>query len=439
MPVDPVRDAAIDVLLRVFEKDAYVSNSLDRTLRRKQGLSPRGKRFLTQLAYGTARHKLLCEHIVRPLLHQPFDKLPAPIQTILRMGVFQSLFCNQVTFPAMVHTSVDLAKKRGHAGTARLVNAILNRAPQSLDDVAFPERGTADFLSVRYSLAPWLAEHWIETYGYDEAPAFAEAADEEAPRVVRVNTRVTTAEKLVGDLAKADCAAAPHPDVPNALVLADPPPTRGTLFRDGHFYIQDAASMLAPHLLEPQPGETVLDLCAAPGGKTTHLAELSEATIVALELHAHKIMPLLENQARLGHGNIRIVVADGKAPPFGSTFDRVLLDAPCTGLGTLRRHPELKWRVRAEDPARLADEQRDLLRSAASLCKIQGVLVYSVCTFTPEETQGVVEPILGELPLEAEDGPAWLNPWKIAPGTYRVLPRKGPLDGYFLMRFRKVS
>jgi 16S rRNA (cytosine967-C5)-methyltransferase len=278
-------------------------------------------------------------------------------------------------------------------------------------------------------------------YGLDEAREFCETADEEAPRTVRVNTRVTTQDGLLRDLAKAGVPAEAHPIVPDACILGDAIPTRAHLFRDGHFYVQDAASMLPPHLLQPEPGQAVLDLCAAPGGKSTHLAELSggNAAIVANELHANKVHLLRQNIERLGHANIPIVVADGAAPPFGPVFDRVLLDAPCTGLGTLRRHPELKWRVQPGDPARMAELQARLLRSAVALCKIDGVIVYSVCTFTPEETEGVIAPILGDLPVEPEDGPAWLNPWKIAPGIFRILPRKNRLDGYFLIRLRKRS
>ncbi|MCP4644771.1 MAG: 16S rRNA (cytosine(967)-C(5))-methyltransferase RsmB, partial [bacterium] len=178
MPVDAVRDGAIDVILRVFEKNAYLDVSLDKTLRRKK-LKERGRRFLTHLAYGTVRHRLLSDHILTPLLHQPLEKLPKPILAVLRMGAFQALFCNQVTFPAMVHTSVDLAKKRGHAGTARLVNAVLKRVPQSLDEVTLPdpEREPVRHLSVRYSLPVWLVEQWHADFGADRARAMCEASD----------------------------------------------------------------------------------------------------------------------------------------------------------------------------------------------------------------------------------------------------------------------
>jgi 16S rRNA (cytosine967-C5)-methyltransferase len=205
--------------------------------------------------------------------------------------------------------------------------------------------------------------------------------------------------------------------------------------------VQDAASMLAAHLVEPQPGETVLDLCAAPGGKSTHLAERAggEARVVALDRAYRKAARIVENAARLETPGLYAVVGDGLAPPIAGPVDRVLVDAPCSGLGTLRRHPELKYRARPEDAARLAQEQLALLRGALALCKNDGVLVYSVCTTTPEETGGVVDRLLEAGGAICEDGPAWMDAWKTSTGRYRTLPNRDGLDGFFLTRLRKRS
>ena len=179
MPVDPVRDAAIDVLIRVTEKGAHIAHAVDRTLTRKAGrLSGRGRRFLTHLVYGTTRHALLCDEVIAPLLHQPLEKLPLAIRLILRMGVYQALFSDNVTFPSMVHTSVDLAKKRGHAGTARLVNAVLKRVPQTLEQVSLPDRteAPAAYLSVRYSMPRWLVDRWLGEFGFEAAESICTAS-----------------------------------------------------------------------------------------------------------------------------------------------------------------------------------------------------------------------------------------------------------------------
>jgi 16S rRNA (cytosine967-C5)-methyltransferase len=420
----------------------FLDASLDRTLRRKE-LSDRGRRFLTQLVYGTVRHRVLCDYVLQPLLEQTLDKLPLPIHTILRMGIYQALFLNQVTFPAMVHTSVDLAKKRGHAGTARLVNAVLKRVPQSIEAVHLPPREEpVQFLRIRYSMPRWIADAWVREYGFEQAEAMCQASDEPALATLRANTLRIAPEALAERLAKTGYVTEKRTPIPEELTILDgPPPARSKLFQEGLFFIQDPASMLPPHLLEPQPGDRVLDMSAAPGGKTTHIAQLSgnRARIVAMDANEHKLELVRENAERLGAEGIDCLCGNGEQPPLAPGFDRILVDAPCSGLGTLRRHPDLKWRVKSTDPAELAAIQLRLLRSALALCENGGVIVYSVCTFTKTETEEVVDAVLKDGSAAPDEGPEWLAQWKIRPGMYRVLPEKGGLDGFFLMRLRKGS
>jgi len=441
MPVDPVRDAAIDVLLRVFQRGVFLDVSLDKTLRRKK-LSERGRRFLTQLVYGTVRHRALCDHVLRGICHQPLEKLPAPIFAILRMAIYQSLFCGQVTHPAMVHTAVDLAKRRGHAGTARLVNAILRRAPQSLDAVKLPAPGTAAYLSVRYSVPSWLVALWLRECGQEKAEALCAACAAQAPTTLRVNTLKTTPAALIERLGKSGIGAAKNTAIAEELTVVDGPhPVRTKWFEQGLFLLQDPASMLPALLLEPRPGERVLDLCAAPGGKATHLAQRAggKARIVAMDVQAKRIGAILENVERLGMPQVAVLCGDGMRPPFDAVFDAVLVDAPCSGLGTLRRHPDVKWRVTPEAVARLAVQQQALLRSAVELCKNGGRIVYSVCTFSKAETEDVIAAVLADGRVEPEDGAESLDTWKTAPGQYQTRPSAAAWDGFFLMRLRKVS
>lgn len=444
MPVDAVRDAALDVIARVVERGAFLDVALDKKLRRAN-LSERGRRFMAQLAYGTVRHQGLADHILRPLLHQSLEDLPRPIHHILRMGVFQTLFCDTVTFPAMVHTSVELAKKRGHLGTARLVNAVLKRVPQSLDaaDLPDPAGDRAQYLSVRYSMPPWLVALWIEEHGAKVAGRICEAFERERPQTIRANTLLLPAEALAKRLEKAGSVIHRVNHIPEALRYVDgPPPAKLKLFTSGHYYVQDDASMLPPHALAPAPGDRVLDLCAAPGGKTTHLAALAQgqARVIACDVSARKLRLVHQNAARLQAPGIAAVAADGTAPPFAAgAFTKVLLDAPCSGLGTVRHHPDLKERLRPEAPGELAALQRDLLRTALNLCENGGTVVYSVCTFTRAETEGVIDPILEETGAQLEDGPAWQDRWKIGTGQYRILPEPDGPDGYYWTRLRKPS
>ncbi|GMW03723.1 MAG: ribosomal RNA small subunit methyltransferase B [Candidatus Hydrogenedentota bacterium] len=359
------------------------------------------------------------------------------------MGVYQSIFLNQVTFPAMVHTSVDLAKKRGHIGMANLVNAVLKRVPQTLDGLVFPdkEKEFVRHVGIRYSLPNWLVQRWQNELGRDECESLALALNCEAPIALRVNRRLSNLKDVQNHLEKNGCAVEKRTVVPEELtvVSGDPLHTKG--FERGWFTVQDPASMLAAHLLEPMEPCRVLDLCAAPGSKTTHLAERApdQVPIVACDIHPGKADLIRQAAERLQLGNIHVFCGDGARPAVRGSFDRILVDAPCTGLGTLRRRPDLKWRVQPEDPMKLAELQIALLRSAIQLCENNGLIVYSVCTTTPEETDQVLQTVVSSEPVVPEDGPDWLHPWKTKTGTYRLSPHREPMDGFFLTRLRKSS
>ncbi len=445
MAVDLVRDAAVDVLLRVFDRNVNLDVSLDKTLRRKKP-SDRGRRFMTNLVYGTVRHKQLCDHALKKLCHQPLEKLPLPILVILRMAVFQSLFCENVTHPAMVHTSVDLAKRRGHAGLARMVNAVLRRAPQNLDEIALPDskENYEDYLGIRYSLPSWLVTRWVQEYGAQETEILAKAINTPALPTLRANTLKTSVKALLRRLNQSGFSVVQRTPIPDEITLLESKKSiiRSKCFLQGHCMLQDPASMASAHLLEPQPGERVLDMCAAPGGKTTHMAQLSqgEARITAMDRGRYRLERVRENVERMEIPSVELVCGDGLHPPFAEAqFDAVLLDAPCSGLGTLRRHPDLKWRMDTQQIARLAKQQRALLRSAIAQCRVGGRIVYSVCTITPEETYELVQEILQDMQVVAEDGPEFLDSWKRTTGQYQILPSNEALDGFFLTRLRKVS
>lgn len=444
MPIDPVRDSAVDILLRVLNEGLHADVALDKRLSRGN-YSPQGARFLTHLVYGVARHKLLCDHVLRGICEQPLDQLPDAVLMILRMGVYQQLFCDNVTRPAMVHTSVELAKRRGHAGLARVANAVLRRVPETLDAVTLPDRegDFTEYLRLRYSMPRRLVRLWIALYGEAGAERFCAACSEPAPMTLRVNTRVTDRDTLATKLRKAGIEVSVPCDPLEALrVEGGGNPLKTRWFKEGHFMVQDLASMLVGRLAAPEPGDLVLDMCAAPGGKATHLAALSDdrATIIAQERFFGRTAKIRENCRRLSVANVYPVCADALAPPFRpGVFDKVLLDAPCSGLGTLRRHPEIKWRATAESSGQLAVLQRAMLRKAVHLCKNGGLIIYSVCTLTPEETVDVVSEIAGEGECVPEDGPELFNTWKTAKGQYQTNPADAAWDGFFLTRFRKRS
>jgi 16S rRNA (cytosine967-C5)-methyltransferase len=257
-----------------------------------------------------------------------------------------------------------------------------------------------------------------------------------------VNTLRTDIDTLQQKLEQSGVITQPLSEVPGVLVCVDgknPIPTKW--FQQGYFTIQDPASMLPSFLLEAHPDERILDMCAAPGGKALHLAELGQdqAHIFASDLQWNRMLQVRDNKERLGLERLYLFTADALQPPVACKFDAVLLDAPCSGLGTLRRNPDIKWHCTPESIARLAEIQSNLLRSAIGLCNNGGRIVYSVCTQTPEETQGVIASVLVEGQVVPEDGPEWMNTWKTAQGQYQTNLSSPALDGFFLMRLRKLS
>ncbi|MCK5862358.1 MAG: 16S rRNA (cytosine(967)-C(5))-methyltransferase RsmB [Candidatus Hydrogenedentes bacterium] len=444
MPVDPVRDNAVSALIRVLENDARTNVVLDRILR-KGRLSLRGGRFLTHLVYGVVRNKLLCDHVLSAVCTQPLDKIPPPVLMVLRLGVFQAYFCANVTRPALVHTSVDLARRRGNIGLAKLTNAVLRHIPDSLESVSFPDRHS-DFINhlrMRYSMPRWMVRLWMEKFGEEGAEKICASCGEQAPLTIRVNTLKMNRDNLIRLLGKSGFAAAPVPNCMDGLIVSGKSNLlKSKLFQEGLFMLQDPASMFAAQLLSPSPGENILDMCAAPGGKATHISALTggEASVVAMDRYYSRMGRLEENCERMTVPNIIPLCGDGLLPPFKEGFfDRVLLDAPCSGLGTLRRHPEIRWRTTPELVAKLAVTQRALLRKAVQLCKNGGLVVYSVCTLTRQETSEVVSEIIADGHCVPEDAPEQFDSWKITQGQYQTSPLDAAWDGFFLTRFRKRS
>ena len=444
MPVDLVRDSAVSALIRVLENGAHADVALDRILR-KGNFSPRGGRFLTHLVYGVIRNKLLCDHVLAAACDHPLDRLPVPVLMVLRLGVFQAYFCANVTRPALVHTSVDLAKRRGHIGLAKLTNAVLRRIPDSLEGVQLPDRqhDFVNYLRMRYSMPRWMVRLWIEKFGDEGAEKFCAACAEQAPLTIRVNTLKTDKETLSRQLSNAGFIVTPISDCLDALTISgEGNLLRSKFFQDGHFMLQDPASMLAAQMMTPLPGEHILDMCAAPGGKATHLAALTggEAPVIAMERYFTRMGRIQDNCDRMTVPNVLPLCGDGLVPPFkDGVFDRVLLDAPCSGLGTLRRHPEIRWRTKPETVAELAVVQRALLRKALQLCKNGGVVVYSVCTLTRQETLEVISEVASDGTCVPEDAPEQFSSWKTAQGQYQTNPLNAAWDGFFLTRFRKRS
>ncbi len=436
-----VRAGVINTLLRWESGKLPIDECISRTLKRKQ-YSTRGRRFFAYLVYGTIRNLDLIDFILSKYFHNTLEDLPKPILYILRMAVFQLYFCDIVTPPAAVHTSVELARVFGHAGLARLVNAVLRKMPAKFEDIPLPSKDEDlyRYLSIRYSLPKWILEEFAKRFGESELEKFAISVSDIPILSIRTNMMLTQPEELLKRLKKIGIEAQHLTPIPEELslnstyLITDCP-----LMKQGLYTIQDPASMLSVHALNPQPGERILDVCSAPGTKTTHIAEFTrnQSEIFSVEIHPGRIQRIHENIVRLKCKNIYPVCSSGTELPFpNETFDKVLVDAPCSGLGTLRRNPDIKYTVKPEALPRLSKLQKAILTEACRVCKKGGIIVYSVCTFTREETLDVANEFINEKTLIPVNAPELLNQWKIQTGQYQTIPQN-LWDGFFLTVFQK--
>ena len=437
----PARRCAFTVLRRTFEDGAHTDQALRAEADRAR-LGPRDRALARRLAYGAVQRRATLDHLIEALAERPVARLDGLTLAALRLGVFQVCFLDGVPAHAAVHEAVELAKADGAHGHG-LVNAVLRRAVReaparlaALDD-ATPARA-----ALRHSHPEWVARLWWEHLGAEGARALLGAGNEPPEVALRANTLVTTPAALGDALRAQGVASRPAEGAPEGLVLEDPFDAPGSdLFAAGAFMPQSRASMLVARILAPRPGERVLDLCAAPGTKSTHLAALMEdrGSVVAVERDPGRARALRETARRLHTGCVEVREADAREPQ-GEGFDRVLVDPPCSGLGTLRGRPDRRWRAREEDVAGLAARQREILVAAAAAVRPGGSLVYSTCTISPAENEDVVAAFLGERAEFAtedltSDHPLWKHP--TVPAHLLLLPHRDGTDGFFIARLRR--
>lgn len=430
------RAIAHDVLVRVASTDAFADVLLSHRLATAR-VPPADRALATELVYGTLTWQARLDHHLSELVRQPLASLDPPVREALRLGLFQLLFLDRVPAYAAVDTSVRLAGRRGGG----LVNAVLRRAARigrggfTLPDAAGDPLGR---LAIEWSHPRWLVERWTAELGPTDAARLLEANDRPPRVALRVNPRATTPAALAAELDRAGVRTEPGRFAPEALVVCEGAGHLRALpaYRRGAFAFQGEASQLVSALLDPAPDAVVLDACAAPGGKTTAMAERLRdgGRVVALDPHRAGLERLRREARRLGLASIDVAAGDARRPPFALPFDAVLVDAPCSGLGTLRRHPDLKWHRRPDDIPRLAALQRDVLAGVAPFVRPGGVLVYAVCTRTDDETTAVVDWILAAHPrfaVERIDVPC-----VDADGFLRTAPHTHGLDGFFAARLR---
>ena len=419
----PARACAYAVVRRVFERGAYADHALQSEA---ATLEPRDRALAMRLSYGAIQRRATLDHLIGELSERPAERLDAPLLQALRLGMYELCYLGGAPAYAIVADAVELAKTHARAGSG-LVNAVLRRAeragaPTLLDGLtdATPEQA-----ALKHSHPEWVARLFWEELGAEQARALMAADNEPAELALRANALLTDADALAQALG---VRTHRDPELPEALVLEEPFDLHASeAWREGGAVAQSRGAMLVSRMLAPEPGERVLDLCAAPGGKSTHLAALmgGAGEVLAVERDARRAAALEQTARRLHAPNVRVEVADAADPRVDGPFDRVLVDPPCSGLGTLQARPDLRWRVSERSLAEMARSQAAILRAGAGALRPGGVLVYSTCTVSPLENEHVIAAFLESTPEFSVDA------------VRQTLPHVDRTAGFYIARLKR--
>jgi 16S rRNA (cytosine967-C5)-methyltransferase len=415
---------------RVFEQGAYADRALAAAA---TDLGPRDRALATALTYTTVQRRATLDHVLGALASRPLERIDPGTLAVLRLGLAQLLLLDGIAHHAAVHESVELAKRQSR-GAASFVNAVLRRATrEGAEMIAALDDATPEQAAVLHSVPRWLAELWFAEVGGEQARALLAAVNRPPESALRVNTLVASPTEVSAALPVPSHPADPHPE---GLVLERPFDIEGSeLWRAGAIMGQSRGSMAPPRALDARPAERVLDLCAAPGAKTGQLAAMmqDDGRLLAVERHPGRAAALERTLARLRARCAEVRVADAGVLPTEERFDRVLVDPPCSGLGTLQSRPDIRWRATPQRLAALPDLQLRILRAGAAVLASGGTLVYSVCTISRAESEGVIERFLATEPafaLEPLTGDPDDGPFQ------RLLPHRDGTDGFFIARLR---
>ncbi len=439
----PSRQIALDILTEVEDRQCFMDDALGRHNREIKKLEAKDRSLLFELIKGTLRWRGRIDTLLSQVSHRPLNSIPVRIRNTLRLGAYQILFLDRVPDWAAVDETAELARKVGHEGHVRFVNGILRALIRKQDKIVFPEPANSiPHLAATHSFPEWLVKRWLERFGKEAAEELLKACNQPPRLTLRINTLQVSRETFMEQLKGTVQEIRSDPLVPEGVEITGTGDIKELPGYDqGWFYVQDPGSMMVSRLMGVKPGEKVLDACAAPGGKASHLAQLMEdrGEIVALEKDRARIQKIQENMGRLGIGSVQIMQGDAEAMEFSEPFDRILIDVPCSGLGTLRRHPEARWLKKEEDLLKHQERQYAILKNISKALKQGGTLVYATCSTEPEENEEVVLKFLEETPdFKVDKKPAHLDR-KILEmfddqGFFHAWPHLHGTDGFFAVR-----
>ena len=428
--MDKARAAATKVVFEVNERAAYSNVSLDKILK-SDNLNDLDRRFCTELVYGTIKAGQSIDWIISKYINCPLKKIDPKVLAILRVAIYQIFYLDRVPNNAAVNESVELAKKVS-VGSSKFVNAVLRSAVREPDKAKFPEDDSTESIAIRMSHPKWLVERWVKQFGVEAAKKICEFDNAEPPLSIRTNTLKINREELLLRLQDQKIKVTASNLTNEGIICCNVTAlNKLDVLQKGLCQVQGEASMLVAHELAPKSDEFVIDCCAAPGGKTTHIAQLMNNTghVVAIDIHEHKIKQIKSNVSRLGINIVETLNMDARSigEKFINRADKVLVDAPCSGLGVLRQKADLRWKKSLKELEKLPSLQLEILSSASKAVKIGGILVYSTCTTEQAENEEVIKTFLKKnINFKLEH-------------TRILLPHVDNTDGFFIARLIKVN
>ncbi|WP_305767701.1 16S rRNA (cytosine(967)-C(5))-methyltransferase RsmB [Candidatus Epulonipiscium viviparus] len=430
-----LREIVVDALVKVEKEGAYLQLVLKKDL---EILESRDRGLATEIATGTLKYQIAIDYIINQVSSIKVSKMKPFIRNLMRISVYQLRYLDKVPAHAAINEAVKLAKSRGFAGLSKFVNGVLRSIERS--NIALPAKNW----SVYYSIPEWIIELWVSSYGSDIAKQICESTTARAEVVARVNTLKVSRDELVECLKLDGLATKPaaifedeYLYLEGAQSIADMPS-----FVSGFFTIQDESAGIVAHVVAPQDGELILDMCSAPGGKATHIAQIADVNIVSADIYEHKVELIKKNSARLGIGCIDAVCLDATVfvDEFCEKFDKVLIDVPCSGLGLLKRKPDIKYTRAATDVSAINQLQRTIAATAVRYLKPGGILIYSTCTLVDIENTDMVDYIADELGMVRDDIAPFVPSafQNYVDGCYaNIFPFVANTDGFFVARFIK--